>query len=611
MDKLTENLKKIRHYDGHPGKFWPAYLEHLTRLANAGTGLLLAQGKEGGRWKKLGAWPPGDNILTRHDGLVPLIKPLVDACAASRCAWKSTTFTSKEGRRLVVLGIRLEGAETTRTHVALLFLDDMSAEAVEALAARLALVSDVPATYQRGREVRQVREDLSNFSGAMDLMVLLNAEKRYVAASLILVNELASRYGCSRASLGWLEKGYVRLQSISHMERFEKKTDIVQALEAAMEEALDQDEEILWPPHRNSRAVSRDHDIFSKNQGSPFMVSIPLRLDNAPVGVLTCERADEPFREKEVHSLRVVCDQAARRLGDLKARDRWVGARLALALRDKASRLMGVEHTFAKGMGLLVSIALLGILFGQLPYRVESPFILRSDNVRHLPAPFKGYIDDVRVSVGDAVETGTVLLTLDTRELLLEESAAIANQVRYFREAEKARAENALAEMKIALALADQAKAQLELVRYHLSQAEVRAPLGGFVVEGDFEELLGAPVQKGDVLFKVSRLDNIYAELEVSERDIHELSVGASGEIAFVSQPQLTFPIVVARIDPVAIAKKNEGNVFLVRCTLSGGRADWWRPGMSGVAKITIEKRNLLWILTHKTLDFFRMRLWW
>jgi RND family efflux transporter MFP subunit len=395
------------------------------------------------------------------------------------------------------------------------------------------------------------------------------------------------------------------------MERFEKKMDIVQSLEVAMEEAFDQDEEILWPPPAESTAVARDHQSFAREQGTQFLLSLPIRLDNTTTGVLTCERSDSPFSEEEVRSLRIICDQAARRLSDLKKHDRWFGARMASSARKEASRLIGVEHTAAKVAGILASAVLIFLLFGTLSYRVEAPFSLKSDDVRYLPAPFDGYIDEVHVTVGEEVTAGDLLLTLDSGDLLLEESAAIANQIRYSREAEKARAENALAEMKIALALADQAKARLDLVRYRLGRTEVRAPFDGIVVEGDLEELLGVPVTKGDVLLKVSRLENMYVELEVSERDIHELSTGASGEMAFISRPEMSFALSVERIDPVAVTREEEGNVFLVRGMFRSNRADWWRPGMSGVAKVSAGKRNVLWILTHRTMDYLRIRLWW
>ena len=56
-----------------------------------------------------------------------------------------------------------------------------------------------------------------------------------------------------------LKDAYIRVQAISHMEKFEKKMDAVQYLEAAMEEAFDQDEEILWPRPEEVHSVVRDH----------------------------------------------------------------------------------------------------------------------------------------------------------------------------------------------------------------------------------------------------------------------------------------------------------------------------------------------------------------
>jgi len=609
-DQLFRSLEHIRQFDGPPQQFWPAFLEFASRLAGAGNGLLLMQGEGDTTWRKLCVWPEKGLSKAQYAGMTRKIEEIAEGASARMSAWATAGEPATKEAKTIVLGVRLDLAEDARVCVAVFLVDKGVESEVEDTAMRLRLVADTPALYQQQRAAQQVKHDVVQFAEALDLMVLLNVEKRYMATAMTLCNEIASRYQCTRVSLGWLEGGYVRLQAISHMEKFEKKMDVVQNLEAAMEEAFDQDEEIIWPQPDGNTSVIRDHEKFAREQGDQFMVSVPIRLDNTPAGVLTCERLSREFSESEVRGLRVLCDQASRRLGDLKEKDRWFGARLAAATRQGAGRLLGYEHTLAKCIGLLVCGALAFLLFGRLPYRVEAPFILRSDEVKYLPAPFDGYIDQVPVEVGDTVEAEELLLNLDTQEILLEESAAIANQNRYTREAEKARAENALADMNIALALADQAKARLDLARYQLQNAEIRAPYKGIVVEGDLEELLGAPVRKGDVLFKVARIEKMYAELDVNERDIHELVTGASGEMAFVSQPKLKFPIEVERIDPVAQAKE-EGNVFITRCRFIEGAAAWWRPGMSGVAKIDVGKRNVLWIVTHRTIDFLRILLWW
>src|SRR5581483_3317403 len=194
----------------------------------------------------------------------------------------------------------------------------------------------------------------------------------------------------------------------------------------------------------------------------------------------------------------------------------------------------------------------------------EGNFILRSDEASYLTAPFDGYISRVLVRPGDRVEQGNPLVELDRSELLLEESAAVADLTRYQRESEKARAAKTLAEMRVADSLAQQAKARLDLARYRLENAVIRAPFAGVVVEGDLRERVAAPVKQGDALYKVARIDTLYAEAEVNERDVREILGRSQGEIAFVTQPRLKYSVTVQVIEPAAVTR-TEGNVFLVQ----------------------------------------------
>lgn len=609
MAQILENLEQVRHFQGQPQEFWPAFLEAASMLAGARFGFLLIQAADEEVWRTVSLWPGGGAGEVRRIGLGPVVEQIAEKSGSSGSAWVSSVMPGVRIPTGIVVGIRLELHEEGRRSVMVFFVEGAGEEGVGDLLLRLHLVADIPSSYQMSRMALQARHDVVQFSEALDLMVILNAEKRFMGAAMALCNEIASRYRCQRVSLGWLKGAYVRVQAISHLERFEKKMDSVQGLEAAMEEAFDQDEEIVYPRPEGSFTVVRDHEAYAKSQGTENMVSLPLRVDEEPVAVVSCERF-EPFTEVDVRGLRVMCDQAARRMADLKAHDRWFGAKAVSKFKDGLAWFLGVEHTFAKLLGLILAAALAFGIFGQLNYRVEGNFIVRTDDLAFLPAPFEGYISEVHVKVGDLVSRGEPLLSLDTRELLLEESSALANQIRYTREAEKARAQNALADMRIAQALVTQAEAQLDLVRYHLQNAHIRAPFDGIIVEGDLKELLGAPVRKGDVLFKVARLAELYAEIEVRERDLHEIHVGADGEIAFVSRPELKFPITLDRIDPVALPKE-EGNVFLVKGDFQEEPLSWWRPGMSGLTKINVGKRNALWIVSHRTVDFFRMLLWW
>ncbi len=609
MRATLEEVDRLRNFDGPPGAFWHRFLACSAGLIRAKFGLLLRRDDTEEVWNRLCVWPAGGPGFPQSAAIVAKVEAVSDQAVETGLGWGRAAV----GRNVtwLVQAVRLDVEKGSgRISVGVFFVDGRSEADPDENNLRLKLLADLPILYQTGRLLKKVESDVVQFAEALDLMVMLNAETRYMAAAMTFCNEIAARYRCQRVSLGWLKGGYVRLQAISHMEKFEKKMDAVQAIEAAMEEAFDQDEEIVWPRPEDSNTVVGNHESFAREQGVGSMLSLPIRLGGEPVAVLSCERASAAFSETDVNGLRVLCDQAARRLDDLRNNDRWFGAKWAQAFKNSLAEFFGVEHTFAKFLGVLISIALAILIFGKWEYRVEAPFILKTDDLMYLPAPFDGYIDRVKVQVGDLVRKNDLLLILDTQELLLEESSALANRSRYMREAEKARAENRLAEMKIARAMQAQAEAQLQMVRYHLDNARVQAPFDGIVVEGDLKKMLGAPVRKGDILFKVALIEKMYAEIDVDERDINEIGSGFEGEIAFVSRPKLKFPVDIEQIDPIAVAKE-KGNIFVLRGTFPDEITEWWRPGMSGIAKINIGRRNLLWIFTHRTVDFLRLFLWW
>jgi len=241
--------------------------------------------------------------------------------------------------------------------------------------------------------------------------------------------------------------------------------------------------------------------------------------------------------------------------------------------------------------------------------RVEGSFVLKTDDIRVVPAPFTSYLEDVHFKVGDAVNEGDILARLDTRELLQDESAAEAEVERFSREAEKSQAKRALSEMKISQALEAQAQARLDKVRFELDSALIKAPISGIIVEGDLERMLGAPVRTGDMLFQIAQITTMYIAADVNEEDIHDVQLGQSGEAAFVSRPNVTCNLSVVRIDPTAHPKQAQNN-FAVRCSLEGKPEEWFRPGMSGIVKLNCGDRPIWWIAAHRTIDFLSLYFW-
>ncbi len=315
--------------------------------------------------------------------------------------------------------------------VLLLRTECRTSEAARAVLRRVKTARLMVEALRLREALAQSEQRLANFATVLDLLTLLHGETHFHSAAMLLCNEIAVRLRAERACLGWARSGRIRLRAISHAERFEQKMNVVAALETAMEEALEQDDEIALPADSASTLIRRDHERYARLEDVAHLVSIPLRAQDAAVGVLTIERLTNPFETAELQTLRLFCDHAAPRLDELEVRSRWFGARWLHAGRRAAAGIFGWEHTWMKLAGVAACAALAILIFFTKTYRVEAPFTLRSDAEAQLPAPFDGFLAKVLVRPGDTVAEGAPLVELDTRELRLEEAAALAEQAHH------------------------------------------------------------------------------------------------------------------------------------------------------------------------------------
>jgi multidrug resistance efflux pump len=607
FSRTMDEMAALRQFSGAARDFWPRFLGAAAQLAAADIAVLLLghPGKEP-RWSKIGDWDSGAGLSRVRTQFTSKLESIAGRCIAGGHFVERTDPASGA----FTLALRLTLSRAEEEVVLALQLKDFTDAAAEECLVRLGLVTDVPAAFQQNLAAQKSRQDVEKFATVLDLNVPVNDAVHFLPAALAFCNGIATRFRCDRASLGWLEGGYVRLRAMSRTEQFDRQMAAAQLLETAMEECVDQDEEILWPPPEGVTTVARDHEKFATGQKVGNLCSVPLRLDGKVVAVLLCERSEAPFNVVELQQLRLAGDQVVRRLGELHHYDRWFGARWAADCGRYFAGWLGPEHTWSKVTAIVLVLVLAALFLVRVTYRIGGNFILRSDQAEYLTAPFEGYIDQVFVRAGDHVTNNEPLVTLNRDELLLDQAAAVADFARYQRQAEKDRAANNIADMRIDEAQASQAKAQLDLVLYRLDHAIMRSAFDGVIVEGDLRERIGSPVKQGDALLRVTRLDTLYAQAEIPESDIHEIQQKSAGEIAFVTQPKVKFPVTIETIEPAAVTKK-DGSVFLVRLQPERGAENWWRPGMTGLCKLTAEKRSLFWILTHRTVDFLRMKLWW
>ncbi len=445
---------------------------------------------------------------------------------------------------------------------------------------------------------------------ALELVGVALAHRPFRAAATAVATELATRLDFERVSVGFLRRGQIRVEALSHSARFDDKANLIRDVGLAMDEAADQDATIAHPPLAGAPLrITHAHEQLARRHGAGAVCTIPIVEGECVVGALTFERRQGAELDSETLEF---CEGLASVAGPVLALQRAAGARLLERgrefVRTHVGKRIGAHHTTlrvaaAAAVGILLVLALV-----KGDFRITARATLEGRVQRAIVAGVEGYIAEANARAGDVVRRGQLLGRLDDRDMLLERTKWSGRREQLQREYREALAMHDRIQVNILSAKLAQATAQLRLLDENLKRLQLVAPFDGIVLSGDLSQLLGSPVEKGELLFLVAPLDGYRTILEVDERDIAHVEAGQSVELGLSALPGEPLALTVERVTPVATAEGGR-NYFRVEASLEQP-AESLRPGMEGVAKIQVDRRRLLWIWTRRLLDWFRLWTW-
>lgn len=445
---------------------------------------------------------------------------------------------------------------------------------------------------------------------ALDLISSLIEHKGLKEGASAFATELAARLGCDRVTVGMLKGDRVKVVAMSHSGQFDKRANLLRAVEEAMDEAIDQRNTVVYPAERASQqVVALSHANLVREAESGSAVTLPLESGGEVVGALTLERA--PGFQFDALSIEI-CEAVAAVAGPIvelkRANERGLLVHSGHAVRDFWAKLVGPGHPVLKLVILAVAgiAAFLATATGD--YRVSANASVEGEVQRAISAPFEGYVNEAFLRAGDTVEKGQVIARLDDRDLRLERIRLLGQRGQYTKQYREAIANHDRTQVGMVSAQLEQVGAQLDHVDRQLSRVELVAPFDGVIVSGDLSQGLGTPVERGSVLFEVAPLQDFRVILKIDERDLSEIEIDQHGELTVTSMPEDRFGFTVTKITAVNVAEEGR-NVFRVEARLDDSAARV-RPGMEGVGKINIDERKLVWIWTHALTDWARLWVW-
>jgi len=464
--------------------------------------------------------------------------------------------------------------------------------------------------HTREKQFSQVHSAASRLSTTLDLIAVSLEYDDFGPAASATLTEIAAQLRCERASFGVLRFQHIKILAMSHTAVFSKRMNMVRAISRAMEEAVDQERIIVTPANDENIAVTRCHEELSRRFGfGGSIVTIPLYDEKKIYGALTLEYVpDKELFPDDVELVTALGATIGRILENKRKENRWLLSKMFVSITCQLHRLFGPGFL---GRKIAVCILLAMVTFFSIatsPFRVTTDAILEGRIQRILVAPYDGFIADAPIRAGDYVQKGHILARLDDRDLQLELEAWSSRRKQYLAERKRAIAEHDLAQANVFLSQIDEADVQLELIHEKLKRADIVAPFDGVVLSGDLTQSLGRAVQIGDTLFQVAPLESYRVFLKIDERDIQEIEIGQSGSILLNALPHQPIALTVQKISSVTLSEDGI-NLFRVEAFLNETPTSI-RPGMEGVAKITIREQKLIWIWSRGFLNWVRVQYW-
>jgi multidrug resistance efflux pump len=609
----------------------PAFITDLittqatTVVGTEAVGFLIEAGGEDGPQMRLLSHVRPDN--SSHDvreaaikAFVELVKPCVKEGKDGAIEIGQGDAYHPESQYCLVTLLRAEGNAVA---VSAVITRCMNQERARQRLTSMQLVAGYFELFQLRHTADQARMIAQSHQHVLQLASAVATADGFPSAAMNLCNELANRAGATRVSLGWYKGRNIKVRALSHTEEFDKKQELIVQIERAMEECADQEEIVSFDPTgKSSDNVTREHQALSRSQGGNIVLSFPLRQNAEVRGVVTLEFLPTTKLGPQLsHGLAVAVDLLAPQLYDRYQNDRWLITKAGLSVKSQLEHVTGPRYMTAKLIIFAVIVTALCVTFIKPMYHVSAPFTFSAPDKASISSPFEADLIEVGVNdrgeplrPGDHVKAGQVLAKLDIHELQSKRFEAMKNYDAAMKERDKDLGDRGkTADAMIAQAHADSAKAQMDLYAYQISQSTITSPFDGLLLKGDLNSRRGQKLQLGEELFEVTPNDRLRLEATVAERDIQNVKIGAKGHLATDALPMDKYTFTVTRIIPVPKAEEGASNFMVYGeaddAEAATGHPDW-RPGMAGEVRIDVGQKRLVWIWTHRLIDFLRLKLW-
>jgi len=436
---------------------------------------------------------------------------------------------------------------------------------------------------------------------------LASQQSSFYASSMTLVVQLAETLGCDRVSLGWITGDTVEVIAISGIATIDKRTAVVKDITGALQECCDQGETIQSCQGK-SGLINRRHSLMATSSDGACC-SIPIFDEDQCIGALLLEKPTrEIFYPSTIRWCQQIMSSMVSVLSDRYAEHSSGSGKALEWTKQQIRRLLPGKLSGLRFTTAAVLFVILCASFIPATYHVTAVATLEGKDRQVVVAPYDGYVRSADARAGQNVEAGQAMASLDDRALTVQLERWSSELGKIEKSYSHALATGDRLELRMLQSRREEIEAEHSLVQQKIERAQLTAPFAGVIVRGDLNQMLGAPVEAGQVLYEVASADSYRLVLEVDEHQIARVSSESQGYVRLSALPGDKHPITLSSMLPIAGVADNR-NVFRLEAIFTE-KIENLRPGMRGYAQLESGTRTLLWTWTEGLMHRLRVFFW-
>jgi multidrug resistance efflux pump len=431
---------------------------------------------------------------------------------------------------------------------------------------------------------------------------------------LTIVNQSAHLVPYDRASIALIDRGKVKIESVSGRIEVDKKSQEIKDLHSMLTWTAGLSKGVYISELNQKIVTEREEDrekfkAYFEKTGYKSFVALPLKDEEGELGILCYESATPYFLDdRHLEVISILANQATVAIRNAQLYRQVPLVDLMRPIIQRKAQIMKMPRTRKIAWASAIGAALLRLILVPWNMKVVGDVTILPALRTPLVSEVEAIVQKVHFREGDRVKKGTEIAALKDHDYRLAIEGFQSRRDVLSKEVSRSESQEDSTTARLKRIEMEQMDREIQFSNDQLGRTKLRSPVDGIVITPRIEEKAGHLIRKGEEFCEVANVMKVKAEVAINEGDLAYLKNGQKIALKMNSYPTSKFYGVVTHLGAELTAKESQRYYILVAEIENPD--ELLKSGMVGKAKVETGYRSIGYVLLRSPVRFMWKKIW-